>query len=125
MINHGRGNFMGACRALPIKGAFVAIFSLASTQGAGAHVKWFCAYDVAGQPRGLENVLCQDFELLIGIAIFGLLIGCMIEGTPLGGSMTRALNRVTNILRVHSELAIRAVCGFFFVAIWAMGGILL
>ena len=29
---------------------------------ASAHVKWFCAYDVAGQPDGLENVLCPDFE---------------------------------------------------------------
>ncbi len=24
---------------------------------ASAHIKWFCAYDVASQPVGLENVL--------------------------------------------------------------------
>jgi hypothetical protein len=30
---------------------------------ASAHIKWFCAYDVASQPVGLENVLCPDFEL--------------------------------------------------------------
>ena len=35
---------------------------LAGTDSASAHVKWFCAYDVAGQPRGLEQVLCQNFE---------------------------------------------------------------
>ena len=28
------------------------------TGPASPHVKWFCAYDVAGQPEGLENVLC-------------------------------------------------------------------
>jgi hypothetical protein len=88
-------------------------------------VKWFCAYNVAGQPRGLENVLCQDFELLVGIATFWLLAGCLIEGTAFGQSITRALDRVTKEIRIHSELIIRAVCVFFFVAIWAMGGVLL
>jgi len=33
---------------------------------ASAHIKWFCAYDVASQPVGLENVLCPDFELRPG-----------------------------------------------------------
>ena len=36
---------------------------------ASAHVKWFCAYNVAGQPDGLENVLCPDFEFLTGLSI--------------------------------------------------------
>jgi hypothetical protein len=127
MINHGRGNLVGAFRGLglPITCALAAIFSIASTQGASAHVKWFCPYNVAGQPRGLENVLCQDFELLVGIAIVWLLAGCLIEGTTLGQSITRALNRVTSGMRIHSELIIRSVCGFFFVAIWALGGVLL
>ena len=38
---------------------------------ASAHVKWFCAYNVAGQPEGLENVLCPDFEFLTGLSILG------------------------------------------------------
>jgi hypothetical protein len=111
--------------ALPVKCALAGIFSLAAARNASAHVKWFCAYNVAGQPRGLENVLCQDFELLVGIAVLWLVTGCMIEGTPFGDSMIRALNRTTNGLRQKSELIIRAVCGFFFVAIWTMGGVLL
>ena len=127
MIDHGRDDLVGVFRGLglPIKCALVGVFSVASTQGASAHVKWFCPYNVAGQPRGLENVLCQDFELLVGIAIFWLLAGCLIEGTTLGQSITRALNRVTSGMRIHSELIIRSVCGFFFVAIWALGGVLL
>ena len=118
MINHGRDDLVGVFRGLglPMKCALVGVFSVASTQGASAHVKWFCPYNVAGQPRGLENVLCQDFELLVGIAIFWLLGGCLIEGTTLGQSITRALNRVTSGMQIDSELIIRSVCGFFFVA---------
>jgi hypothetical protein len=28
---------------------------------ASAHVKWFCAYDMTGSPRDLDQVLCADF----------------------------------------------------------------
>src|SRR6266480_4814713 len=104
--------------SLPASYALAGFFSIAAARDASAHVKWFCPYNVAGQPRGLENVLCQDFELLVGIAIFWLLGGCLIEGTTLGQSITRALNRVTSGMQIHSELIIRSVCGFFFVAIW-------
>src|SRR5262249_55539822 len=92
---------------------------------AEAHVKWFCAFDVAGQPRGLENVLCADFELLVGLALVVLLVGCLIEGTPLAAALVRALDRVTYPLRANTELLFRAGAGFFFVALWTLGGILL
>jgi len=36
-------------------------------------VKWFCAYNVAGQPDGLENVLCLDFEFLNRLSILALM----------------------------------------------------
>ena len=48
--------------AIPV--AFMVNALIAGT--ADAHVKWFCAYNIAGQPRGLENVLCPDFEFLFG-----------------------------------------------------------
>lgn len=126
MINHHeRGAVCKSLMALPIKGMLAGLFTVAGAQGASAHVKWFCAYDVAGQPRGLENVLCQDFELLVGVAIFWLLAGCLIEGTPLGEAMMQAISRATYHLRINTELLVRAICGFFFVTIWAMGGVLL
>jgi hypothetical protein len=100
-------------------------FWVVGTGDASAHVKWFCAYDAAGQPRGLENVLCQDFELLLGTALLWLFAGCAVERTSLGEAMARSLDRVTNGLRLHTEEMIRAVCGFFFISIWAVGGILL
>lgn len=92
---------------------------------ASAHVKWFCAFDVAGQPRGLENVLCPDFEQLTLLAIAVLLAGCILELTPVGPALLRALDRVTSGLRANTEILVRATCGFFFVALWTVGGILL
>jgi hypothetical protein len=107
------------------KGMLALSFCILGTQSVSAHVKWFCAYDVAGQPRGLENVLCQDFELLVGVALLWFFAGCLIEGTSLGEAMIRSIDRVTNGLRPHTEQMIRAACGFFFVSLWAIGGILL
>ncbi len=88
-------------------------------------MKWFCAYNVAGQPVGLENVLCPDFETLTGLSVLGLMAGCLIEGTALGAAMLRAIDRVTRFVRDNTETMFRAGTAFFFIAIWAFGGILL
>ena len=110
---------------------FAAAFPLAFVVNAGfvgtasAHVKWFCAYDVAGQPQGLENVLCPDFEFLIGLSILALMAGALLEGTPVGAATLRALDRVTRFARANIETAFRAGCAFFFIAVWSVGGILL
>src|SRR6516164_8102254 len=109
--------------AVAATGAFLSCVGFA--QSASAHVKWFCAFDVAGQPRGLEKVLCQDFEVLVGIAIALLMSGCLLEGTFIGAAVIRALDRVTGFLAVNTETLIRATCGFFFVALWTLGGIIL
>lgn len=108
--------------ARSIAGFFIWVLG---TRAASAHVKWFCAYDAAGQPRGLENVLCQDFELLLGVALFWFFSGCVVERTSLGELTARALNRFTEGARLQTEMMIRAVCGFFFISLWAVGGIIL
>ena len=92
---------------------------------ASAHVKWFCAFDVAGQPVGLDNVLCPDFETLTGLSIVALMLGCLVEGTAVGTAMVDALNQATRLIRENLELIARAACAFFFIAIWGMGGVLL
>jgi hypothetical protein len=105
---------------------FLAVMVNAVLAGsASAHVKWFCAYNIAGQPIGLENVLCPDFEFLAGLSVLLLMSGCLAEGTFLGEAVLRAMDRATRYLRDNTELLFRAACGFFFVAIWALGGILL
>ena len=92
---------------------------------AQAHVKWFCAFDVAGAPVGLENVLCQDFERLFALSLALLLIGCIIEGTPLGAAMLRALDAATGLLRRRTEAVVRLVAGGFFFSLWAWMHVLL
>jgi hypothetical protein len=92
---------------------------------ASAHVKWFCAYNVAGQPEGLENVLCPDFEFLTGLSILALMTGSVLEGTPVGIAMLHALDRATRLVRDNIETIFRTACAFFFIAIWGTGGILL
>ncbi len=101
------------------------VVNAALTGSASAHVKWFCGFDIAGQPRGLENVLCPDFEFLFGLSVLALMTGCLLEGTNLGAAMIRAMDRATTFVRDNTEVIFRAGCGFFFVAIWAIGGILL
>jgi hypothetical protein len=101
------------------------VFDGLSVGTASAHVKWFCAYDVAGQPDGLENVLCPDFEFLIGLSVLALLTGAVLEGTVLGTAVLRSLDRVTRLVRDNLEYIFRAGCAFFFIAIWGAGGILL
>jgi hypothetical protein len=92
---------------------------------ASAHIKWFCAYDVASQPVGLENVLCPDFELLTGLSLLGLLTGAAVEGTSVGNAVLRAFDQATAYIRDNIEIIFRASCAFFFISIWAIGGILL
>jgi hypothetical protein len=81
-----RGPWFGFAAALPLACVVDALLA----RPASAHVKWFCAYNVAGQPDGLENVLCLDFEKLTGLSVVALLAGSVLEGTPLGVAMLRA-----------------------------------
>jgi hypothetical protein len=101
------------------------VLDVAFAEPASAHIKWFCAYDVASQPVGLENVLCPDFELLSGLSLLGLLTGGAVEGTMVGNAILRAFDQATSIIRDNIEIIFRAACAFFFISIWAVGGILL
>jgi hypothetical protein len=101
------------------------LFYVGLIETASAHVKWFCAYNVAGQPDGLDNVLCQDFEWLVGLSVIALLAGSLLEGTPVGVAMLRAFDRATALIRDNLETIFRASVAFFFIAIWGVGGVLL
>ena len=92
---------------------------------ASAHVKWFCDFNVAGQPDGLSSVLSRDFEMLTGLSLLGLMTGSVLEETVVGAAMLRSLDRVTVFVRDNLETIFRAGCAFFFIAIWGIGGVLL
>lgn len=120
---HSKGRLFGRHALVVHSMALAAVLVLPKV--AQAHVKWFCAFDVSGQPRGLESILCADFEQLVAIAVVVLLAGCLLENTVIGKANLRALDRATAWLRENSELVIRGTCGFFFVAVWTIGGVLL
>ena len=109
----------------PAAWTMAACLGLVAIGPAHAHVKWFCAYDVVGAPRGLESVLCDDFEKLVALSILALIVGGLFENTVLGAAMVRFLDRTTGWIRTNTELLFRAVCGGFFVALWSFGGIIL
>lgn len=92
---------------------------------ASAHVKWFVNYDINAAPRGLGDVLTPNFEYLFGLSVLALLAGCLFEGTHIGAALQRAMDRVTHPLRDRTELVFRVGTAFFFISIWAFGGILL
>jgi hypothetical protein len=114
-------------KRLPLSaGCALVVFSNIFCSGAAnAHVKWFCGYDVAAQPRGLEDVLITDFWLLTAFAVIAFFTGFVIEETPLGAALLRAINRVTSGLRDNTELLFRLTGGFFFVALWTVGDFIL
>jgi hypothetical protein len=70
-------------------------------------------------------VLCHDIYIMAGLSVLLLMSGCLAEGTFLGAAVTNALDRATAYIRNNTEMMFRGGCGFFFVAIWAFGGILL
>ena len=116
-----RGVFYSVARVASL--TFAACLALPGS--AYAHVKWFCAFDVAGQPVGLENVLCPDFELLMTIAIAGLSFGALVEFSGIGPFFSRALDRITEWPRAQSEQILAFVCASFFIAAAVTGGFLL
>lgn len=92
---------------------------------ASAHVKWFCAYDMTGSPRDLDQVLCADFEKLVGLSLAGLLLGCFAEWSLLGEPITRALDRATSWVRANIDILFRGTAAFFLISAWNVGGVIL
>lgn len=92
---------------------------------ASAHVKWFCAYDMTGSPRDLDQVLCADFEKLVALSLGGLVLGCFAEWSAMGEPLTRALDRVTAWLRANIDVLFRGTAAFFLISVWNAGGIIL
>ena len=103
----------------------LAALILSSPTSAQAHVKWFCAFSVAGQPNGLSNVLCQDFELLSVIAIAALVFGALVDRSFIGEALNRSLDRVFGLIAVQPDVLVRAGVGLMMVAAWTLGGVIL
>lgn len=92
---------------------------------ASAHVKWFSSFDVAAQPHSLDYLQMPDFRVLVILSLLVMALGCLLEESPLGPRVMNAFDRVTFWLRIDTPRLVRTVCGFFFVALWTKGGVIL
>src|SRR5258708_21782330 len=101
------------------------VFYVGLCEPASAHVKWFCAYNVSGQPDGLQNVLCLDFEFLTGLSVLALMAGSLLEGTPIGAAILQSLDRATALIRNNLETIFRCSVAFFFIALCGAAVLLL
>ena len=57
---------------------------------------------------GLENVLCPDFEFLIGLSVLALMSGCLLEGTDLGAACCAPWIGPRAVVRDNTEMMFRA-----------------
>ena len=90
-----------------------------------AHVKWFCLYNVSEQPTPLTQVISGEFGMLVSLALILLFVASIIDVSPIGDALQRAMDWVSRPIRTGTETLLRAVYGAFFVALWALGGIIL
>ncbi len=90
-----------------------------------AHVKWFCAYDVAAQPELLGSVFTQAFAVLTVISLVGLWVGTRLDRSGPGETIAVLLDRASEALRTRSEAMLRACYGAFFASLFTLGNIIL
>ena len=74
---------------------------------------------------GWKTFFAPISRCLVGISIAWLLFGSVVEWTFIGAAMLRAMDRATGFIEENTELIFRIGCVFFFVSIWAIGGIIL
>ena len=89
---------------------------------ASAHIKWFAPYDVAQSPVPIVGVMTAHFLLVL--AGFVLLV---FGGFMLDRIVSRSRPRIAGLQRREEaeERVMRAGTGAFFMALFAMGGIIL
>jgi hypothetical protein len=98
---------------------------MGSSVAAEAHVKWFAAYDVAGNPRSLLEVCSVAFFQLVAVALVALWVGSRAEQTSFGHVIMATIDRLSGAFQMRTEVMVRACTGAFFVALWATGNIIL
>ena len=101
-------------------GAYIAL-----TTNAYAHVKWFVPYNISEPPRVVENVFNLNCASLLLLSILMIFVGHVLESLALGRALLRGINMTTRPLEANTQIVIRAACGFFLVALWTIGGIIL
>jgi hypothetical protein len=104
---------------LPLAAAAMAILLPAT---ASAHVKWFAPYDVTAAPRPMGGVLTHHFLLALGGFALLVFAGFLVD--RFAARSTR-WQPTASASEDSEDVLLRAGIGGFFMAIFAMGGMLL
>ncbi len=88
-------------------------------------MKWFCAYNVAETPQPLHSYMDGGFGELMAISLVMFVVAGVLDQLFVGRQILFSLDLVTDGLRRIVPDLMRAVYGGFFVALWALGGIIL
>jgi len=119
----GRAGSRIAPTAIWLAGLVIGAFATATA--ASAHVKWFVTCNPADDPLPPQAVFTPTFWLLAALFVTVFFVGCVIEETPLGASLSRLLDRWTEPLHQRTDGLLRAVAGVSFALIWADGSAIL
>src|SRR6266853_1432336 len=103
--------------------AMVGAIPMATT--ASAHVKWFVTCNAADDPLPPQAVFTPTFWLFSALFVTVLYVGCAIEQTKLGTSLSRLLDRWTEPLHKRTDGLLRAVAAVSFTLLWADGDCIL
>jgi hypothetical protein len=120
----GRGHIRLSWQAATWLGC-LAVSAIALATEASAHVKWFVRCNPSDDPLPPAAVFTPTFWLFSALFVTLLLVGCAIEQTKLGASLSRLLDRWTEPLHKRTDGLLRAVAAVSFTLLWADGNIIL
>ena len=92
---------------------------------ASAHVKWFVTCNAADDPLPPQAVFTPTFWLFSALFVTLLYVGCAIEETKLGTSLSGLIDRWTEPLHKRADGLLRAVAAVSFTLLWADGDCIL
>src|SRR5258706_16409705 len=99
--------------------AVVSAIPMATT--ASAHVKWFVTCNASDDPLPPQAVFTPTFWLFSALFVTVLYVGCAIEQTKLGTSLSRLLHPLTGTLHQPTDGLLRAVAAGSFTLLLADG----
>jgi hypothetical protein len=101
------------------------VSAIAFATEASAHVKWFVTCNASDDPLPPAAVFTPTFWLFSALFVTLLFVGCAIEQTKLGASLSRLLDQWTEPLHKRTDGLLRGVAAVSFTLLWADGNIIL
>jgi hypothetical protein len=92
---------------------------------AGAHIKWFCAYDTSIPPLPIRDVITPTFAAVaIGFCTL-MFIAYVIDRMMNASARVKRIDDAIFRLEAHTGTIIRFAVGILFVELWDSGGLIL